>query len=214
MNAPFFLYPCMAAAIVVASSSLAQADVPECAYHLERAAPGQVLTADQIDANNNCLKELQQESLATEFRAKIADSERKMKEKPPAAQAGPTGGTLPLPGFPTLTPPPSLSAPSQPSGPPPYVPPRIAMIVSDGGKLTATLKMNDGAMLDAVKGTTLPDGAVVISLRPDAVYVRHGKDMIALSNDDGSSVSAPVATEQSASRFTGVQMTGLPGTRR
>ena len=214
MSASSFFYPCMAAALVMASCSLAQADVPECAYHLEHAAPGQVLTADQIDANNDCLKELQQESLATELRAKIAESERKMKEKPATAQASSTSGTLPLPGFPTLVPPPSLSEPSRKSGPPPYAPPRIAMIVSDGGKLTATLKMNDGAMLEAGKGTTLPDGAVVISLRSDGVYVRHGQDVIPLSNDDGSSTSAPLATEEAGARFPGIQATGLPGARR
>ncbi|AAW59690.1 MULTISPECIES: type IV pilus biogenesis protein PilP [Gluconobacter] len=180
---------CCGAAILIFTMASAHAEVPDCATHLQRAAPGQVLTAEQIDLNNNCLQELQQESAAVELRARIADSEKKIlgKTEPVPSPATRTSGGLPLPGFPTVLPP-NAPTPVQPRTPTPpvWLPPRIAMIASDQGRMTASLKMPDGALYDAIKGTVLPDGSTVTAIRADIVYVRHGKDVVPLSNDDGS----------------------------
>lgn len=200
-----------ASAVLLGPVMPARAEVPDCAYHLERAAPGQVLTAEQIDANNTCLQELQQESAATDLRARIADAERKMRGKSEASAVtpSPTAGNLPLPGFPTVLPPstPVPSAHSSAPQLPAWLPPRIVMIASDRGKMTATLKMPDGSVYDAVKGTALPDGSTVTAIRAESVYIRHDKETVPLANDDGSAQSSQ--TTPSAS----LPMVGQSGLR-
>jgi len=180
----------------------AWAELPPCFAQLEHAPPDGVLSSHQNDVNNNCLRELQTASVAADLAAHIAESERKRHAPVPTV----TQSTLPMPlggmpvagtGLPVL--PQSLS-------PPPPVQaalPRIVMIVSDGNRYVATLRLANGGTTDAIRGATLPDGTRVAAVTASTVYLQRGKTLVPLSDDDGTSPTPTTGQDQT---FPGMMM--------
>lgn len=190
----------------------AHAALPPCFASLEHASQGGVLTARQNDVNNNCLRELQVASAASDLAAHIAESERKQREPASApTSSGPFAGNVNMaPGVPpypaSARPIPALepAASSAPSGP---ALPRIVMIVSNGSRYVATLRTADGNTLDCVNGTSLPDGTRVAAVTAGAVYVKQGKTLVPLGDDDDtSSPSRNQAQSTTLSPGTGMGM--------
>lgn len=189
----------LVAAILVGFPVAARAELPPCVAHLEHAPTGGVLDVHQNDINNNCLRELQTASVVAELASKIRESDSK-RDSSHTVSAAPTAaypGTLTGPGYgaPFL--------PQMPSAPPlpatqtvqtsaPALP-RIVMIASDGSHYVATLRLPDGTTIDAVSGTTLSDGLTVAVVTAKTVFIRRGKNLVQIGDDDGTAFPSPTS---------------------
>lgn len=149
----------------------APSDVPECAKHLAEPAPGQLMSTDQLDANNACLFAMQQAKAASDLRKSILDNDHGPREN--ASQdiaAGHGQGEFP-PGTPLMSV--NKPVPSDASAPLPPPPPTIDTIMVDGGRATAGLRFADGNTEEVTKGSQLPDGSVIVAIGQHGVLVRH-----------------------------------------
>lgn len=175
----------------------ARAELPPCLAQLEHAPRNGVLSAHQNDINNNCLRELQTASVASDLAAHIAESER--KQHAPVATSAQSAAPISMGVMPTLgtaLPVVPQLAPSPASPPAQAVLPRIVMIVSDGKRYVATLRMPSGGTVDAMTGATLPNGTRIAAVTAENVYIRHDKTLVPLGDDDGTSPAAAPVQDQ------------------
>jgi len=179
-------------------SPAAWAGIPACALHLAQPAPGAQLTPAQIAANQSCIAELHQEDAAAGLVEKIWENDKKMLAPEPgtpaAAARAPQAPALPAPPIAALT-------TGDPRTAPPHGMARVALIMTDGAQVEASLTMPEGGTMDVTKGTTLPDGSVVAEIRPNAVYVRREGHMQRLELDDGSAPAQAASSVQPIFRF-------------
>ena len=59
--------------------------------------------------------------------------------------------------------------------------PMIRAIEGVGGRMYATLQMNDGSMVDVQKGDTLPNGMKIVAIGPREVLAQAGKRRVRLA---------------------------------
>lgn len=193
----------LGAVLFIGLTSGSQAAVSaDCADHLISPAPGHELSPQAIDSNTACVLFMQQASMVAELKAKIADSEKRMKNGDKAQSSHPehTASTE------------ALRSPSMPLQQPGHDnTPRIEEIFEDARhRMGATLVFPDGGFMTVTVGTRLPDGSVVQRVRGPAtgnsgVDVLKDGQTITLLMDNG----ADKSEGQAASRYSG-QRTILP----
>lgn len=171
----------------------------DCADHLISPVQGHELTPQAIDSNAACVMFMQQAAAVADLKAKIAESEKRMKgtDKPQSKQQG-ENPTQALSA--ALRPPPTvMQQPVHDNTP------RIEEIFEDAHRrMGATLAFPDGGFMTVMVGTRLPDGSVVLRVRGPAtgnsgVDILKDGQTITLLMDNGTDK----ATEQTASRYSG-----------
>lgn len=159
------------------------AAIPSCAQHLQEPGPDGRLTQEQIDANNACQTVVETQKKISEALAAISDNERRSKGAvvlPSSARSD-----LPQARMPFLPPQPSTALMQRPT---PMASQEKAEedsatasvdgVLWEGGTvLTGLLHMPDGQPIEAIKGTTLPDGSVVtaITQNGNVTVIRNGR---------------------------------------
>ncbi|MBS0987404.1 type IV pilus biogenesis protein PilP [Acetobacter okinawensis] len=174
----------------------------DCADHLISPAQGHELTPQAIDSNAACVMFMQQAATVAELKAKIAESEKRMKREDKAQSNHPERTALTEALHPTQT---VMQQPVHDNTP------RIEEIFEDARhRMGATLSFPDGGFMTVTVGTRLPDGSVVQRVRGPAtgnsgVDVLKDGQTITLLMDNG----ADKSEGQAASRYSG-QRTILP----
>lgn len=172
----------MATALVLPLPSWATP--PECAQHLQEPGIGGRLSQEQIDANNACLSIVDTQKKISEGLATIADNERRSKGGATFTTSSTRNdlatARVPFPQQPMtqLHPlqqnmPPALEKPDD-SGPTATV---DGVLWEGGTVITGLIHLQDGQSLEAMKGTTLPDGSVVSAITQSGTVIvtRNGK---------------------------------------
>lgn len=168
----------------------------DCADHLISPAQGHELTPQAIDSNAACVMFMQQAATVAELKAKIAESEKRMKSEDKAQSNHPERTALTE----AFRPPPTAA--QQPVH---DNTPRIEEIFEDAHhRMGATLAFPDGGFMTVTVGTRLPDGSAVLRVRGPAtgnsgVDILKGDQTITLLMDNGTDKSS----EQAASRYSG-----------
>lgn len=183
-------------ATTMASVSAAQARIPACALHLAEPAPGETLSPMQLAANQSCLTELKQEDEATERVAKIYAAESKMVVDPEKVSTGSANATAPARSLHPARPDEPASGHQEDQDESSTSLPRVAQILVDTTTASASLLLADGGSIDVLKGAALPDGTIVASILPDAVFIRRNGKTLRLPFDDGN--PHPSTTRNSA----------------
>lgn len=83
--------------------------------------------------------------------------------------------------------------------------PVIRAIEGIGGRMYATLQMNDGSLVDVQQGDTLPGGMQIVSIGSREVVARSGKRKIRLASSSAASGLTPALPSSGAAARGGAQ---------
>lgn len=151
------------------------ATIPDCAYHLERAEPGHILTAEQMDINNNCIEELKQQEHVSEILKKIHEYEK--------IPVNTLQNNLPVHNTTNPINDPSLSAPKIVENIQAPALPTVEIIMEDNGVRKAYLRFENGTTQIVTVGTSIGDGRFVKAITLQGVTILDGKTIHSLGNN-------------------------------
>ena len=164
-------------ALTVSLPAVSRAAPPDCAQHLQEPGADGRLSQEQLDANNACLNIVETQKKISEGLAAIADNERRTKNggaayQAPAVRNDSASAHMPFPQQRPLAMPRPDMAPSgekaESSGPKASV---DGVMWEGGNVITGFIRLPDGQSLEAMKGTTLPDGSVVTTITQSGTVI-------------------------------------------
>lgn len=170
-------------ALTVSLPAVSRAAPPDCTQHLQEPGADGRLSQEQIDANNACLAIVETQKKISEGLAAIADNERRTKNggaayQAPAVRNEASSAHMPFPQqHPVAMPRPDMM-PSQEKTEDPSPKASVDGVLWEGGNvITGMIRLPDGQSLEAMKGTTLPDGSVVTTITQSGTVIvtRNGK---------------------------------------
>lgn len=170
-------------ALTVSLPAVSRAAPPDCTQHLQEPGADGRLSQEQIDANNACVTIVETQKKISEGLAAIADNERRTKNggaayQAPAVRNEASSARMPFPQQrPVAMPRPDMM-PSQEKTEDPSPKASVDGVLWEGGNvITGMIRLPDGQSLEAMKGTTLPDGSVVTTITQSGTVIvtRNGK---------------------------------------
>lgn len=170
-------------ALTLSLPAVSRAAPPDCTQHLQEPGADGRLSQEQLDANNACLAIVETQKKISEGLAAIADNERRTKSGgaaylAPAMRNDSSSTHMPFSQqHPLAMPRPDMvSSGEKTENPAPKA--SVDGVLWEGGNvITGIIRLPDGQSLEAMKGTTLPDGSVVTTITQSGTVIvtRDGK---------------------------------------
>lgn len=170
-------------ALTLSLPAVSRAAPPNCTQHLQEPGADGRLSQEQLDANNACLAIVETQKKISEGLAAIADNERRTKSggaayQAPAVRNVSSSAYMPFPQQrPLAMPRPDMAPPGEKTENPAPKASVDGVLWEGGNVITGIIRLPDGQSLEAMKGTTLPDGSVVTTITQGGTVIvtRDGK---------------------------------------